>query len=489
MRLPLGYELQRALPRGRSLPEGVRMMAALPSNRREIDREQAGAEIGSNSDQWFDDLLPDAEENPELMGRLRYRLYDQMRLGDPTVRMAIWSMRGPLVGAEWGIKPAGANPVDRAVADYVAWNLGVPVLDDAMSGNAHSGWIYGGWSGCLAQSTLCLPYGSMSGELVWDEVRIWADADGEPHVVRPLWRVAPRYPHTIAEYRPPKVGQRAGLGGLRQDLSDRDIPGEKLLHHVLMPEDAPYTGVSLVRPAYTWWKLKKAVAVAGAVGFERWSGGIPEIRFPSSETGARQKANEIGRALRNHERAFVAFEGPEGNETLEGWRMKIHTIAGQLNNGMDLLGFYDQQIIASAIAEWLRIGTAARGSSEFGKLLIEHFYQVLDAIGQQIASDYSLQLIDQLVGMNFGAVDRPTMVLSRIQHEDVEAAAKVLTAGTAAGIRFDDLPTVNRLRRRAGLPPVEKVSLVEGTSPVPGGDDGPPRQGDSRPIGSGATAE
>lgn len=411
--------------------------------------------VGHDGESHYGDLLGDRDDNPELAGNQRYFAYDQMWLGDPICKGLLWSFKMPMTGAEKEIKPVSDDPLDQLVAHACRWQLGLAEQE---------GQLYGGLDHSFAHSLLALNYGSMSQELIWGDPTTWVDADGEEHVVQPIWRLGPRFPHTVEDYKAPARGVKAGIGGLKQEMVNRWIPGDKLLHHVLVPEGGVYTGVSMLRPAYTFWKLKKNVLVADAIGYDRWASGIPEIHYPGKENQAR--AHALGRSLRANERSYLAFEGPKPVGGERGWSFDLHTMGGQLSDPTSRIMLYNQEIIAGGLAEFLKIGTAQRGSSEFGDVLVDQFYLAVSAVGGLLCLDYTRQFLSRFVAHNFGpTVGVPGLVMKKIHREDVEAAARILTAGSLAGLDFTDLDTVNAIRRKGGLPEVDKVVKAEGTPP------------------------
>jgi hypothetical protein len=85
---------------------------------------------------------------------------------------------------------------------------------------------------------------------------------------------------------------------------------------VLEEEPGRWDGVSLLRAAWGPWELKKQLMISSGIAWDRWAAGIPVVRYPERwRRLSCEKAEEIGRSIRTHERAYVAFEGPAPTRT------------------------------------------------------------------------------------------------------------------------------------------------------------------------------
>jgi hypothetical protein len=398
------------------------------------------------------------ETAPELRGRTRFRVFDEMRNSDPIVKSLLWAWKLPVRAAEWSVTAASEDEVDLAVADAVRWAFGL---------DGEPGHITGGFQHLLAQTLLYLDYGAMSGELVLDDPVIWRDADGDPHLIVPVWKVGRRLPHSVQRYIDPPPGSQDPLGGMVQAQAPKVvIPGERLLHTVLEPEVEPLTGVSLIRPCYGAWKLKRSLLVGSAVAFDRHAGGIPVVRYPTGGgPTAFARAQRIGRDLRNHERAYVALEGRAD----EGWDVDILSGAGSLADPVPLLRHYDEQIVSAGLAQVMRLGTSERGARAVGEVLAEPLFLAITSIAEQVANDLTDQLVRRFVRMNFGAVDVPRLTPSKISHRNIELVTRAMAELASAGMNFSDRATQDEMRDLLGLPdlPLAAEVVAEGEAPRP----------------------
>lgn len=399
----------------------------------------------------YDWTASDRESVPELMGARRYHEFDRMVAGDPIVSGGINAVVLPMVRARWYFEE-GRTPEDRAIRDMVAWNLGLDACHT-------DGPMLGTWPSYLSMMLLALRYGSMTGYEVFDpEPRVWIDADGMPHVVRTLWDIEPRYPHVVDPigYVPPEPGQRYRLAGMRQVGVERTLPGEQLVHVVHRPEYGRFTGQSMIRPAYTWAKIKRQLIVSAAIAFDRWSMGIPVVRYPNAGgDDAKRQAERIGRSVRVNERAYVAFPGPEpraglGND--DGWSIDLLNGNASVMDPLPLLKYLDQQILSSMLAHFLGLGSTETGARAVGEVLAGPFYLQTNAVMDALAAEITDQVVRRIVNVNFGPdVDVPALKHDPVKYDDMEVLGRFMADAAGAGVRFDDREAQNTARVRAGF--------------------------------------
>lgn len=431
-----------------SLPPEIGTTARSPW---EIDLDMANGEPGYLS----------IDANPELSGQNRYTVFDEMRMSDSMVRSVAWMVKLPIRRADWNVTPVSEDPVDLAVADSVRWLLG---FGDRYPRPA----LRHGFDKLLAQQLLCIDYGSMDGELVWGrDLEPFVDNDGDVHMLHPIVKVGARYPRATARFVQADPADRAYIGGLYQhQASEKLIPGHSLFHSVLEPETDPYRGVSLLRPCVGPWTLKKNMLVSSAIGHDRYSAGIPIVRYPQGGTSQqRARAIAIARDLRHHERAFVVFEGLAE----DGWDVDILSGNGSLADPIPLLQHYDQMILGAGLAKFAELGITATGSRATAQVLQDPFYQSLESLAGMIRDDLQLQIVDRFVEMNFtAAVKAPRVTVQRISDDDMAAIGNYITSLRAAGVPLNDIETVQRLRRIGGLP--EAPDAPPGTVVTPEGE-------------------
>lgn len=421
-------------------------------------------------DSWYIDLMAGGPDvNPLLTGRAKYQVYNEMRLSDPTVRSCLWMFKLPIRAASWKVTPASEDPVDKLVAEAVAWQFGLE--DDIDDGRLDFT-----WDQSLAQALLYLDFGAMFEEIIWaDEMETWYDSDGDPHPVRPISRLAPRFPSSVI--RVAHDWKSGSLDWIVQDLPGaRPIPGSKLLHYALDREGHNWWGTSLLRPMYGPWRLKKALMIAAGIGWDRHAVGTPVVRFPlGGGNVARQQAEAIARNYRVHERGYVVLEGPaptaQGGGNL--WDIQILNGAGTLADPVTLMKEYDVQIATAGLQMFARLGTTATGSRAVGEVLSDPFYLAVQSIAKSLAAVRTRHAVRQFVTMNFGAeIDTPKFEVSKIQAKNVTVLARAIADLSAAGLHFTDVSTQNDIRDQLDLDhlPDELVAVLEGLPPEVGID-------------------
>lgn len=439
---------------------GARAFAALPAAPPGVSARAPTGEAGSDGKTWYDGLTPNADPNPELSNLLKYRVYEEMRVSDAVVRGVLWLLKLPIRQADPMLDPATGDPADVAVADCARWQLGIEHT------KGRPGPL--DWERTLALTMLYLDYGSMTLEIVWGDPVPWVDADGDIHQVRPIVKLGPRYPQTITEYLPPPLGSRDALGGVVQTLAKSTIPGPRLVHLVNEQETNRYTGVSVIRPAYGPWRLKKNLLVSSAIAYDRFSAGIPLIRYPNGGGDpAYQKAVRIARDIRAHERAYIVLEGAEE----DGWQASILSGSGSIADPVPLLRHYDLQIASSVVAQFTQLGSTETGSRAVAEAQADPFYLVLQSIARQVAGDLTRQVVARFVEMNFGAEAAvPALEFGKMHVDDVEALGRYVQALAAAGMNMTDTETQNHMRALGGLPTLAEAQATEGTGPPLLGD-------------------
>lgn len=443
MRLPVSDSLDREFSDARETlaldyrPEAIQTYATLPAGEASAPTGVAG----SDGDSWYYDLYSGGPDtNPALLGYLKYLAFNEMRLSDPAVRSALWLYKLPMRAAHWDLEPGGEDPADRAVADALSQQFG-------LGEHAADGWLDLTWDEQITQATLLLDWGAMFEEVVWGEPRTWTDADGDEHLLRPIDRLAPRYPASVEKISTdPQTGLIREL--IQRNPDTRPIPGSKLVWYVLDREGSNWYGTSLLRPMYGPWVLKKGLQIAAAIGWDRFASGVPVIRHPS---GKKAEAEAIGKEIRTHERAYVALEGappPAGQ-----WSFEIASISGTINDPVPLLRHYDQQIAMAAQQMFAGLGTSETGSRAVGETLSDPYYLAVSAIANGIASSKTRRLFRMWVDENFGTeVAVPRLRVSKIQAKNIPVLSGAIADLSTAGLNFTDPETIETLREILDLP-------------------------------------
>ena len=433
-------------------------LLGLKITRENAREDPVSGELGVDADPIvtrYTHALMDA--NPRLQGIEKFRQFDEMVHSDSTAKQVVWMPKLAIRGAHWEVEPASEDGVDRLIADAAAWNFGL---------NDQDGHMQQSWPQSLDQALLHLRYGCMFEEIVWGDITSWRDTEGVERQIRPVDRLAPRLPQTIW-----KIDYTAGqVRRVEQNLLNaRPIPGEKLCYYALEPEPGRWDGVSLLRSAWGPWELKRQLMVAAGIAWDRWAAGFPVVRYPKSEgAAALEKAEELGRAIRNHERAYAAFAGAAPTEqNPDGWDITIQGGAGVLPDPTPLMIRYELAIYGAGLMQWMALGTSSHtGARATAEVQDEPFYLALEAISQDLALERRRQLFRRFVDVNFGTeYDVPRLTVSKIQSEDVEKLARILADLKTAGfnLSYRDLQNyVLALEHLPELPETLPAAPAEG---------------------------
>lgn len=416
--------------------------ASVPATSTAVLKSGASASVSGRDGSWYyqpGDIIGGDDSSDIMRGRGKYEILRRMRT-DPAVRSLEWMVKLPIRSGKWWLDAASEDPVDLMVAEFVSWQFG-------MDEKTALGRLSQPWKDSVNQALLCLPYGAMGEELIWADPEEWFDADGDPHYVRPLSRLAPRMASTISAF---SVNAKTGdLDWIEQDLPDASrIPGDKLAWYSIDGEGGDIWGTSFLRAAYGPWKLKRALQIAAAIGWDRHAAGTPLVRYPPGGTGNRARAENIGRNWRSHERAWIAFEGPKE----AGWDVEVIGGSASLADPTPILSWYDHQIAMSGLQQFSSLGNTQTGSRAVGEVLVAPYYMAVTAIAEQFAATRMKHVIRRLVDLNFGTdIEIPELRIDDLAVEDIDQLARSISDLSTAGLTFTDADTVNDIRRRIKL--------------------------------------
>lgn len=421
----------------------------------------ARGEAGADGDAVYAELSAGGPDvNPELTGSSKHRVYDEMRKTDPTVKSALMFLKLPVRAAMWGLEPANADEPEAAVVrDFVAWNLGLEGEDGELDLS---------WDEQLTQALTMLDFGPVVEELVWGDLVQWRDKDGDPHLVRPLDRLAPRMPQTAQRVR----FERGRIVEFAQSLPNtRPIPGEKLSYMVWEREAGSWDGVSVLRPMWAYWRLKKHLLITTGIGWDRFALGFPVVYHPDTDDGA-ATAKTIGRNIRSHERAYAHLPssgpGPAGRPDSE-WFIEILNAAATLPDPTPLFKFLSEQEAEAGMQQFTRQGLGQTGARATAEVQVDPYFLAVEALAHHIRLGRQRQVVSKLVEVNFGpdAAARwaPKLTVSKIQARNVQVLASALYDLSQAGVQWSDLPFQQDLRQMLGFPQLPDDHPV-GTLPM-----------------------
>jgi hypothetical protein len=421
-------------------------------------KEIPSGAAGTDGDQYSDSyqgMSGGADLNPQWSGRAKYDVIEEMRKSDPAIHSLLWMFKLPYRQANWDHVPFqnGDDPIDLLIAEACDAQFG---LGD------YEGWLDLSHDELLTQDSLMLDFGAMFEEIVPGDPVEWSPLGDSSvsRIIRPFSRLAPRYPATVEKIETDKRTGR--IRTLEQDLEGaRPIPGEWIVPYVL-DREADWFGTSLLRYCYGAWRMKKALLISAAIGWDRYSSGIPVVHYPP---GKKAEAISIGRNIRTHERGYVALEGPPVEAGGE-WGFRIESGASSLADPVNLLRHYDLQIASAGLQGWKELGNTSTGSRATADVVQNPYWKAVEAFAHQIAMTRRKYVLRKFVDVNFGTeYHAPELRVSKIEAKDILALSTVIANLSSANLTFTDRDTQNDIRDRLELThlPEEVATPLEQT--------------------------
>lgn len=431
---------------------------------------------GVDGDSPFADLtLGGIDINPELTGLRKYLIYEEMRKSDPSVKSALFMYKLPIRQADWALDAFSTDGIDQLIHDAVAWQFGLEEQDGQLDLT---------WDEWLQQTMLFFDFGAMGEEVVEGDLQIWrpsGDDGTNTRLIKPIARFAPRFAGTFLQIEDdPRTGR---IVRAKQMMPNADwIPGDQLVWYAPEKEGRNWHGVSMLRAMYGPWRLKKALMIAAAIGWDRFSVGVPVVRYPmGGGSKAKAEAENIARNIRVHERAWVALEGNDA----QGWKLDIVGGTGNMGDPVPLIRLYDEQIAAAALQQFSKLGTTPTGARAVGEILVDPFYQAVSAYANYVAGIRQREAIRRFVTMNFGEqYECPKIRVGKIQSKNVLVLAQAIEFLSAAGLSFTDRETQNDVRDMLDLKHLpETVQEALDENPEVGVEQTtPPVEGQGLPV-------
>lgn len=394
---------------------------------------------------WAGYILLD-EVVPELTGMRALETFDRMRRSDGTIKALLRALKGPLLSAQIDVDAASDDAQDVSIRDFVRWNL--------FEGLSHT------FKRHLREALTNLDFGFSVFELCWDDRVV----DGEQRVV--LKKIAPRLQRTIWKWH---LARDGGLISVEQNLFVSEgeggyakIPVEKLAVYVNEQEGANWTGQSVLRPAYKHWWMKDQFEKFQAIGAERFSVGIVEVKVGADQdddAAALQRAEDIGAGIRAHEKGNVALP--------HDWGFELKGVDGRPYDLLGPIEYHDLAILRSVHAQFLALG-AKGGSNAMSSDQSSFFLQHERAIAEDTADVVNRFIIPKLVDSNWSGVTKyPKLVFRKIETREIEKYFNAISVLAGQRLITPDDPTEEDLRSIAGLPPHDKTTARERPTPAP----------------------
>lgn len=196
------------------------------------------------------------------------------------------------------------------------------------------------------------------------------------------------------------------------------IPLKKCLHVVADDSDGSPEGRGALRPMYRYWYMVTQFELLGAIALERFGTGMPvfsreDASIKLSE-GQEETLAAIAAGVRQNEEAFV-LEPP-------GIKFRFEPSPGV--EAASYLAFIQQfriWMLATALSEFIALGTGETGSFALGKSKIDLFLRSLTGFQDKLCDTINRQAIPPLMRANgWGALEEyPQVSLPAVREYDL----------------------------------------------------------------------
>lgn len=359
-------------------------------------------ELGEGTMITVGGVIQNSEYNMALKGAKGIKVYDEMRLGDATVKASMQAIKLPILSARWRIQPASEDKRDVEIAEAVEKEL----FDNGTRT----------WQETLTEILLYLDYGVMPFEIIW-EFR----EDG----FIGIRKLASRWPTTIYDWQLPN-----GDAGIQQQTVNGDfsIPMEKMIIFTNQKEGDNWWGISLLRSAYKHWYMKDKFYLIDAISAERQGLGVPMGFVPVGATDEdKEEMEKVVKNLRVNEKGFAVAE--------EGYRIEFLDMkSGTTKNLMPSIQGHDRSITLNVLAQFLMLGGTAVGSFALSADQSKLFILSLEAVANHIKDTINRYLIKKIVDFNFNDVEEyPTLEVEKIGTVDANSLTTSLQRAYQTG--------------------------------------------------------
>jgi hypothetical protein len=210
---------------------------------------------------------------------------------------------------------------------------------------------------------------------------------------------------------------------------------------------------------YGPWRLKKSLMIAAAIGWDRYSSGVPVVRYPKGAgSRAKREARGGGPQLPHPRTRLDHVRGHEGRRVGSRHHRRSQTLA----DPTPLINLYNEEMATAGLQIFTRLGSSHHGSRAVGEVLADPYYLAVQSYAKDIAAMRMRGPFRAFVDINFGTnVKVPILSVSKIQAKNMLVIAQAIQYLAAAGLNFTDRDTQNDLRDQMDLrhlpEPVQQV--------------------------------
>lgn len=240
-----------------------------------------------------------------------------------------------------------------------------------------------------------------------------------------------RRPETLDRWELDNKGQVVGFTQRpAPDYVLRTIPLSKCIHLVADDSEGSPEGVSWLRGMYRYWYMVTQFELLMGIALERFGTGMPvfsrtdenpSVKLTQAQVDA---LGEIAAGLRQNEYAYVIEPS--------GIRFRFEPSPGlDATVYLDAIQRYRVWMLATALAEFIALGTGDTGSWALGKSKIDLFLRALTGFQDRLTDAINRQAIPRLLRYNGIELETPpTITLPAVREYDLAnlgAFAKTLS--------------------------------------------------------------
>ena len=452
--------------------------------------------------------LQPSEYNVDLQRFAALDVYERMRRSDPSIRETLWTIKQPIVNAEWTIEPPD-DPTDdeREQAEFVRAAL--------------FEWLEQPWTELLEHALTYLDFGHAVHETVFqvvtrsltvrgpaeggaddaqpepsdgadttategDEGEIAASElptatktvvsipvpmppDTDTKVLPPrqftTWRkFSPRLPRTIWKWNHDEYGELESITQTvwvnmpdgSQGFRIIEIPAENLVTYTHEKWGDEWTGISLLRSAYKPWIMKELIEKIAGIAYERHGVGYLVAYLPRERAEDQTLQAKLGSMLQNlRQDAWAVIPGPKqmsGSTGPQGYLVEVLTPPGGIPSFEPILTYYRGEIAGAMLTRFKELGHAATGARATADVQAAVWYSALHAIARYIEAMFNVA-IRRLVDLNYPNVKRyPKLKAAGIESRNLLEFAQSVALLTDAEMLSPDLKTRQWTRANIDAP-------------------------------------
>lgn len=376
---------------------------------------------------------PAEEYLRQLTGTQRAKKFDEMRRGDPQIKMLLGAVKSPLKVATHEIMPYDENDAD-SVADA---ELVKHILFEGMEKP---------YKQFFSEFLSCIEFGHVVFE-IQDSVNLNHPKFGSYNGIKNL---AFRSQKTIECWN--LNVETDGLASISQyaygDLNRTvNIPAEFLLHFAIEQEGSNFEGVSMIRSCYGNWVRKNNYLKINAIGVEKHAVPTPIVEVPANR--GQDEFDNMVSALEN-------YQVHENNYLMHpvGWKITLNSNAYDPQKVETSIDNEDKRMTKAFLANFLELGMNGFGTGALSFDLSDFFLSSIEYIANDIyAENMNKVLIPRIVQMNRGPRSGyPKLKVSGISDKAGKELADTIVGLAGVNALTPDDVLEKHLRKRIGLP-------------------------------------